>query len=122
MAERPKQERSKTRYQVFRVRIETGQANEIWAPVSVTEAHNGGAAITAVAAEPGDYRAVPLTNITEQAMGYPPPEPAKLVPVSEVPSPAEQIEDALESADPPHSAAGGSLRAVEAPADEQVSL
>ena len=98
-----KQEKRKTRYQVFYVR-----PDDLWEPVEQTDAHSAAAAITEIAAEPGSYRAVPVSNITEQAMGYPPPEQPKLVAVTEAPKVAEP-----EAADPPHSAAGGSLRVPE---------
>ena len=68
--------RTKTAYEVER-KTDRGT----WENVGSMDANNALSAITAVAVEPGEYRAIPLRNITEQAMGNPPPEPVKLVPV-----------------------------------------
>ena len=80
-----KAERTKTKYLVLRViggdHEPTGYCTGHWRPATEVEAHSGFAAIQAVADVPGDYRAIPVRNITEQAMGNPPPEPPKLVPV-----------------------------------------
>ena len=69
-------ERTKTKYEVTHRVVP-----DRWAILGEVEANHGQAAITALATEPGVYRAVPVRNITEQAMGNPPPEPPKLVPV-----------------------------------------
>ena len=71
-----KNEREKTRYLV-ECEDEAGK----WFGVDLVSANGGLAAITALAKTPGNYRAVPIRNITMQAMGNPPPEPPKLVPV-----------------------------------------
>jgi hypothetical protein len=68
--------RTKTTYEVA-----VRDPNQTWAIVGTVEANNGLAAISALADDPGLYRAVPVRNITEQAMGNPPPEPPRLVPV-----------------------------------------
>ena len=68
--------RTKTTYLVLRL-VGDGE----WRPCTEAEANNGLEAIRSVADVPGDYRAVPVRNITSQAMGNPPPEPPKLVPV-----------------------------------------
>jgi hypothetical protein len=73
-----KSERSKTTYEVSTcTQDDTGP----WHVVGTTEANNGLDAIRSLAKTPGYFRAVPVRNITEQAMGNPPPEPPKLVPV-----------------------------------------
>lgn len=100
-----------TRYQVFLVKTDSHYGS-YWLPVGEATTHGAKSAIQEVAQDPGDYRAVPVSNITAQPMAEPPPEPRKLVPVDHVADPAAQIEDALAEVDPPHSAAGGSLRAV----------
>jgi hypothetical protein len=71
-----KAERSKTAYMVDR---KTALGH--WEVRGETEANSGRAAITEVADTPGVYRAIPVRNMTIQAMGNPPPEPQKLVPV-----------------------------------------
>lgn len=79
-----KAERTKTTYLVLRVMGNsepTGYCTGLWRPVTEVEANNGYEAIKVVADVPSDYRAIPVRNITEQAMGNPPPEPPKLVPV-----------------------------------------
>jgi hypothetical protein len=86
-------ERHLTPYQVFRVE-EDGR----WTPLGEHANSAGIYAIQALADEPGDFRAVPLRNITEQAMGYEEPPPPKLVPVigrkTVVVSEAEEAEEA----------------------------
>ena len=73
-----------TEYAVFR--MEMGK----WHPVGGASDYSAKAAIVAVADEPGDYYAVPQSNITHQAMGYPPPEKPKLQPVEQLT--IEQVE------------------------------
>lgn len=71
-----KAERSMTTYVVER-QSDLGH----WQNYGATPAYNALAAITELADTPGNYRAIPNRNITMQAMGNPPPEPPKLVPV-----------------------------------------
>lgn len=103
-------ERKLTKYQVFVLIKDTG-----WKPIGRVDAANGVAAITAKAEAPGEYRAVPVSNITSQAMGFPPPPPQKLVAIDqlELTEPTALHDAIAPPADPEHSAAGGSLRAVE---------
>lgn len=78
MAEAKKQKRLTT-YAVF-VLLE----NDAWKPVGFQDAYSAVAAITAIAEQPGEYRAVPEGNITAQAMGFPPPVKPKLQPVDQL--------------------------------------
>lgn len=79
-----KKPKAKTTYAVFVVTtvVYGGDDVEVWRPVGVMDAHGALAAISSVAAGPGDYRAVPLSNITEQALAHEEPQPPKLVPVA----------------------------------------
>lgn len=103
-------ERKLTKYAVFFVK-----PSDEWVPVGTVDAAGGKAAVQLLAKTPGAFRAVPVSNITDQAMGYPPPPEPVLVPVDQLTltEPAALHEAIAPPADPPDSAAGGSLRAVE---------
>lgn len=118
MAEKATKAKAKTKYQVL---VKRGEA---WWEVGEEDAFGASSAIFQAATDPGTYRAVPVSNITEITVGYEEPPPPRLVAIDPAQLTVEQIQVGEDGyplpagdhpeADPPHSAAGGSIGAKDA--------